>query len=161
MNKENTKKLFNNFPALYRGRSERGCMHDFSCGDGWFDLVYKLSEDIEKEAYRVGSKPTDTIWPRALQVKEKWGTLSFYLRTKGDEKDEDSDEMEVNMQGCMISISPVASNEKIRELVTEASRKSAYTCEDCGEPGEMKRVGWMRVTCAACEAKREEENANR
>ena len=43
MNTENTKKLIEAFPALYRGykKSPRESLmcFGFECGDGWFDLI--------------------------------------------------------------------------------------------------------------------------
>lgn len=45
-------KLLNDFPLLYRGAKEgvhRNLMSlGFCCGDGWFDLIYKLSEKLER-----------------------------------------------------------------------------------------------------------------
>jgi hypothetical protein len=41
----------------------------FDCGDGWFNLIWNLCEDLDKvvgEEFRVD------------QVKEKFGTLRFY-----------------------------------------------------------------------------------
>ena len=50
--------------------SERG----FECGDGWFDLIFKLCEDIEK------LKPENF---KAVQIKEKFGGLRFYCVYSG------------------------------------------------------------------------------
>ncbi len=73
MNTENTKKLIEAFPALYRGykKSPRESLmcFGFECGDGWFDLIWELSEKIT------------AIDPNceANQVKEKFGGLRFYI----------------------------------------------------------------------------------
>jgi ribosomal protein L37AE/L43A len=72
MDKEKTSKLFNDFPNLYRGRTEPLTQNlmgfGFSCGDGWFNLIYELSEKVSK------------LDPEcvAVQVKEKFGGLRFY-----------------------------------------------------------------------------------
>lgn len=58
MNNANTKKLFADFPKLFRqaGNSRSAMQFGFECGDGWFDLVYQLSNDIEAEAKKLGLK---------------------------------------------------------------------------------------------------------
>jgi len=72
MNKVHTDKLLKDFPKLYSGYYE-GMQHTcmcwgFSCGDGWYDLIYKLSTDL------VAIDPN----LKATQVKEKFGGLRFY-----------------------------------------------------------------------------------
>jgi hypothetical protein len=54
------------------------------------------------------------------QVKEKFGGLRFY--TSGFPEFAD-------------------------ELVTEAERKSAETCQVCGEPGTLHGKGWVSTLC--------------
>jgi len=72
MNKENTLKLFNDFPILYAGRKkpliENLMSFGFECGDGWFNLIYELSKKLSE------------VDPEceAVQVKEKFGGLRFY-----------------------------------------------------------------------------------
>ena len=77
MNTANTKKLFDDFTRLFRGRdlpiTQNLMQFGFECGDGWFTLVYKLSADIIEHA-----KATD-LEPIAVQVKEKNGGLRFYV----------------------------------------------------------------------------------
>jgi len=73
MNNENTQKLFDRFKFFHHEllRLEKGYLvrHGFTCGDGWFNLIWKLSMDIEKIA-----PPAFAV----TQVKEKLGTLRYY-----------------------------------------------------------------------------------
>lgn len=46
MNPENTSKLFTAYPLLYRKLRDQ----EFECGDGWFDLVWQVSAEIESTA---------------------------------------------------------------------------------------------------------------
>ena len=50
MNKELTDRLYNDFPELYEQHTwtiQEACMPwGFEHGDGWFDLIYKLSKDL-------------------------------------------------------------------------------------------------------------------
>ncbi len=79
MNHENTEKLYNDFPELYKQNSlpmSQTCMcWGFECDDTWFDLIYQLSKDLSA---------LDVI-PVAAQVKEKFGGLRFYIDSYTDE----------------------------------------------------------------------------
>ena len=83
MNKENTQRLLTEFPELYGGYykepTETAMCWGFECGDGWFDLIYKLSMDIKKHCDLKGS----TI-PTVFQVKEKFGGLRYYVSSSDD-----------------------------------------------------------------------------
>lgn len=69
MNKENSQKIINDFPALF---DKKYMSWGFECDDGWFDLIYKLCDQLNKlskwENCEIG----------VMQVKEKYGTLRFY-----------------------------------------------------------------------------------
>lgn len=79
MNKENKLKLFTDFPNLYRGRNESITQNlmpfGFECGDGWFNLIYELSEKVSKLDPEC----------KAVQVKEKFGGLRFYTAATSKE----------------------------------------------------------------------------
>ncbi|MDE2259969.1 MAG: hypothetical protein KGK17_06575 [Betaproteobacteria bacterium] len=153
MNEQNTQMLYQDFPALYRdaGKSmKETCMcWGFSCGDGWYPLVYQLSAQIEVEAQRLGLDPQTEAWPRALQVKEKFGTLRFYVSM------DDSSEHRYTLEqfGQMKSLRPVAGIESVQALISEAEEKSATICEHCGAPGTFRQGGWCRTLCEDCETK--------
>jgi len=59
-------------------------------------------------------------YPCASQVKEKYGTLSFYM-TEG--------------------------TDQIFDLIHEAEEKSAKICEVCGESGKRRGGGWISTLC--------------
>lgn len=132
MNEANTAKLYADFPRLYRNATnEESCMKwGFLCGNGWFDLIYKLSADIEAEATKLALKPA--AWPMALQVKEKFGTLSFYCAAGKRNSDG---------RGMLPSI---------RALIEKASADSATICEGCGRPAKIKTEGYWSVLCDEC-----------
>lgn len=133
MKDEMQKKLHERFPKLYKELGQRdSCMYwGITTGDGWFDLIWRLSWDLEK------LDPSLV----ASQVKEKFGTLSFYLR-QADLGLHQYD------QG-LISFEPVASNEQVRAHVMKATEESAVTCEQCGSPGKMRAGSWYAVRCDA------------
>lgn len=90
----------------------------FQCGDGWFELLNELIEGIKDVCE---SKNLDI---KVHEVKEKYGTLRFYLSCEPEE---------------------------ISQLIAKAERESARTCEDCGESGSMRQKGyWYWVRCDEC-----------
>lgn len=82
MTPEHTDRLFERFDHLYRGRhlpdTQNLMCYGFCCGDGWFDLVWQLSEQIEAYCQQ-HSEAADLM---AAQVKQKLGELRFYVQPK-------------------------------------------------------------------------------
>jgi hypothetical protein len=102
----------------------------FECGRGWFDIVRDLSIKIERileqnaERYQVPEGEEDCeIKMFAVQVKEKYGTLRFYM--------------------C-------CETKEIEELIGEAEALSTQTCENCGAPAKMRGMHWFEVKCDDC-----------
>jgi hypothetical protein len=129
MNAENTKALVESFPLLYCGAdrprpADSAPRFFFECRDGWFNLISQLSEKLERSARRCGAAPDSADWPRALQVKEKYGTLRFYVMPSTDE---------------------------FSRLIDEAEKQSARTCELCGRPAKLREKGrWYKTFCDPC-----------
>jgi len=92
----------------------------FECGPGWYDLLEKLTQDI---VAIIEKKGLEDVY--ASQVKEKYGTLRFYMSQETDD---------------------------IADLIEEAEELSEKTCEVCGEPGTLGQKGyWLCVRCENCE----------
>ncbi|MCU7958478.1 MAG: hypothetical protein KZQ58_00415 [gamma proteobacterium symbiont of Bathyaustriella thionipta] len=72
MNEENKDKLYRSFPDLYEQLKEDD-YYFFTCHDGWFDLLWRISEYVTKAAEKQG------LEPRVVQIKEKFGELRFYM----------------------------------------------------------------------------------
>lgn len=136
MNKENEEKLFNRFKFFKpeRPASEALMCFGFECSDGWFDLIWKLCEDVEKELSKQGSPKEKTKRLlqnygdfEVVQVKEKFGGLRFY--TNGSTKE-------------------------INNLINKAESMSLVTCEECGKPGKNQaNKGWIETLCDECRSK--------
>ncbi len=96
----------------------------FECGDGWFHLINELSKDLEplaKDLYN----PEEFSTPNAIQVKEKYGLLRFYMSTE---------------------------TEEMSKLIRFAEASSAQICEICGKKGSPKhRNGWYATRCEECD----------
>jgi hypothetical protein len=99
-----------------------GVEHD----DGWFKLLDKCMEKLQYFC-DLCSKDGEEVQVVANQIKEKYGTLSFYTSVYGGD----------NIQHDIID-----------DIIDTAERKSAYTCEVTGEHGELcKKGGWYRTLC--------------
>jgi hypothetical protein len=74
MTEENQQKLFNRFNFFHPKKTLHNSLmgFGFECGDGWFKLIWKLCEDLEKLNLE-NEKRFEVI-----QVKEKFGGLRFY-----------------------------------------------------------------------------------
>jgi len=71
MNNINTKQLLSDFPEFFKHRENLMTSlmaFGFECGDGWYQLIHDLCEDIN-DHYR-GDIPTDFY---VVQVKENMG----------------------------------------------------------------------------------------
>lgn len=128
MNEENTQKLIEACPILYRH------FNFFQCGDGWFDLIYKGSVKIEsliqsnntpeqiQQALTSDRDKDEFDVPYVVQVKEKFGTLRFYC-------------------WCFQS-------HAIDAVISRMEEDSESICEDCGKPGELRMdIGWYSTLC--------------
>jgi hypothetical protein len=121
MNERLTRKLLDDFPKLYRDRNDTPMQRGFACGDGWFDLIYKLSHDIEAVAREIGLQPDTPAWPKCLQVKEKLGGIRYRIFN--------------------------CTNDHISELIDSAYEQSLKTCEYCGKTGKLITDGRITTMC--------------
>lgn len=138
MNPENTKRLVEAAPNLFglmtvetekllgqlAGTSKKPFLpiaFGFECGNGWFELLLECATKLEAEILLQPSASWEHF--KASQVKEKYGTLRFYMSS---------------------------STEKMDEIISEAEEKSAKTCEECGKPGEVNEEGWLSCLCEEC-----------
>ena len=144
MKKELDELLCSKYPKLFVERDlpmSQTCMcWGFSCGDGWFNIIDRLCANIQ--GHIDWKNRTEEVVPQVVvkQVKEKFGTLRFYI-SGGDEY--------------------------IHGLVAMAESMSAVTCESCGASGKLYGAGekgitgWMHTHCEPCEEARAVERAKR
>jgi len=103
-------KLQADFPCLFHAV-------DSMPGEGWEPLLRRLSERLTARIQAERS-PQDYY---AVQVKEKFGGLRFYMSQYTDE---------------------------MGELIRDAEAESRRTCETCGAPGKiMAKRSWLKAAC--------------
>lgn len=79
-------------------------------GPGWHPFLEDLLDDL----FALG-------WDgRVAQVKEKFGTLRFYVGGTTDEQ---------------------------YAAIRAAEKKSAVICEECGAPGKLRSGSWLKTYC--------------
>lgn len=83
MNPENTSKLLNAYPLLYRELRDRR----FECGDGWFNLVWQVSAEIESAAQLEGIPKTAETWPSVGGAQGKIWHVAGAVPRKGERSD--------------------------------------------------------------------------
>jgi hypothetical protein len=131
MSPEKSQQLINIFPELFSDLHpmEPFAMFGFECDDGWFDLLKDLISNIKEKyndpAYEHEFNIADEkIVLKVDQIKEKYGTLRFYVN-------------------CC--------NGEIGRLIKQAEEISETTCEECGKEGSMREKGlWYSVRCDEC-----------
>ena len=140
MTPEKTKELYEKYPLIFVQKDEpitRSCMaFGFECSQGWFDIIDELCSTIQNHIdnenrsinYKreKGELPPDAPnFPQieAVQVKEKFGGLRFYVNHYDD---------------------------FIRGAIDMAESISLKTCEDCGNKGTTGGRGWITTLCQPC-----------
>jgi hypothetical protein len=149
MSPEKQQSLISTFPKLYRETSPeyRSSMNSgLSIGDGWYELVFQLSKDLESAAKSEKLDPDTDQWPAATQVKSKFGSLRFYCRT-GNKKEQN---YVYESFGEVISYRPFPTSSLLAELIKKAETSSKSICEECGKPGSMRATDWIKTLCEVC-----------
>lgn len=127
MREELEKKLVGKYPKIFAQKdlppSQSLMCFGFECGDGWFNLIDKLCAGIQQYV-----ELTHCPQVEAVQVKEKFGTLRFYI-SGGDDA--------------------------IWALIEGAEGESGTICEQCGAPGALRGGGWLFTMCDLCWDKKE------
>jgi len=117
--------LTRKYPNLYRQRNgtimETAMCWGFECGDGWFNLIQVASAAIEELILEMPESSRELY--NASQVKEKYGSLRFYMDSETD---------------------------KMSKIISLAEKQSAITCENCGKPGKISGKDWYSCRCKEC-----------
>lgn len=122
MNETLVKQLTTSFPNLYRTAEAGGetlPRIGFECGDGWFNIIYNLSRNLEQMINDIPVKSRKCF--QVMQVKEKFGGLRFYIGS---------------------------GTEAMFKLIDQAEQESLRICEICGKSGELISMqGWYMTRC--------------
>jgi len=120
MNQERRDKIIKEHPLLFSF-----CTY-FECQDGWLDIIEDLANKLETliVKFKKDEYPEyEEEWPMAAQIKEKFGTLRFYM---------------------------TSSTTNMKRVIEEAELKSSETCELCGKTGHRRNTAWITTLCDEC-----------
>jgi hypothetical protein len=133
MKKELQDKLYEKYPKIFKQKDDdmtTTCLcWGLECGDGWFDLIERLCDSLQFHT-------DNNNYPQveATQVKEKFGTLSFY--TSG-------------------------ADEYLSGYINFAESMSATICETCGTNQNVTQTkGWIKTICKKCLEEKEKKDDN-
>lgn len=127
MDRELEEKLMNKYPKIFIQKDlspQETCMcWGITCSNGWYGLIDKLCNKIQKH---VNKNKLEQV--EAMQVKEKFGGLRFYINH---------------------------ATEEICKFIYEAENESLKTCEWCGSKKDVKqtRNGYIQTLCGVCREK--------
>ena len=115
-----------NFPALFKRHPA------IDIGPGWENLIVKLCEEIVNTIKDTG------VEIDILQIKEKFGTLRFYITRNQKALNEDNK--------YILSL--------VNSLISEAEDQSGRVCETCGSTKNVKteecRNYYIKTLCKQC-----------
>lgn len=123
MNKELTQKLISRFPKIYSryNLSESLMCRGFQFDDGWFDIIWELSESIE--AISIYLKCSQ---PKIEEIKQKHSALRIRL----------------------LNYDPLLDGGRIKKAIKRAEDRAKITCEKCGAYGKIAHnARWLQVLC--------------
>lgn len=134
MKTELQQQLFDIEPRWFRDKDDlRASLmaFGFECGDGWFPVLKKGMEWIKAHMYDEWSFPSGYTHDfQVMQVKEKFGTLRFYV---------------------------YGGDKYIDNIISAMGLASSVICEGCGAAGELTTDGgWYRTECNTCRDTRRE-----
>ena len=118
------KELLEKYPKIFRqydlSMTETCMCWGFECGGGWYDIIDDLCQKIQNH---VDAGKCDQV--EAVQVKEKFGGLRFYV-DGGDDK--------------------------VYEWIDVAEDESTKTCEYCGSSDHVSQSkgSWINTRCKKC-----------
>lgn len=150
MKAELQNKLYSKYPKIFGQKdlpmNQTAMCWGIDCGDGWFWLLDNLCNSIQRyvdsrndgvrirnkarkegrvEGDRIISTTEEEEWQvEAAQVKEKFGSLRFYINGGDDE---------------------------IYGMINLAEHLSWHICENCGSIENIKHTtGWISTLCSKC-----------
>ena len=114
------------FPKIFTGK-----YGGIAIGAGWFDILKCACQLIQSHCDWKKDACPQVV---AEQVKEKFGTLRFYV-SGGDDY--------------------------TNGIIAMAEQMSGKVCEECGTPGDTGGKGWISTLCPTHRAERDAERARR
>lgn len=120
-------RLIQSWPRLFRGHAPTA---PSDLPPGWFRIV----DDVFRQLDALFSDD-DARRFCVLQIKQKLGGLRVYWKAEGGQPKE---------QANLRMAEPFC---RVANLVQDAERRCAASCEMCGAPGELRRASHQQILC--------------
>lgn len=127
MTEELEKKLSGKYPGIFPAQ-HNGSFY-FECNDGWYGLIDSLCAVIQAHVTHKELNGVDHSESCAVQVKEKWGTLRFYVSGYDD---------------------------YVYGAIAMAEMQSGVICELCGAAGTRIKKAHIQTLCVPCHEREKE-----
>lgn len=142
MKEELEQQLEHDFPFMQKSRvkEERNTYKIFGCecGDGWYGLIHELCQSITDRYVKEEILP-ENIDLIPIQIKEKFGILSYYYSFKDMPCKESVDDSKKKLRN------------DIAYIVHNYQEKSMSICENCGKSGKLRSdLPWEQTLCDQC-----------
>lgn len=126
MNNKLGRQITRRCPILFRDRYSYVMHWGFCVGNGWYQIIYDACVEIEAVVQNIKDSGLDEDrLPIASHIKEKHGTLRFFINN---------------------------TNQAIDDICDKVEALSEEKCEGCGQPGKLiSNAGWVRTHCERCE----------
>ncbi len=129
MNQKLQNLLYEKYPKIFVQKDlpmqETAMCWGIACGDGWYDLIDTLCQQIQGRVTAIERKDPEFIC-QAIQVKEKFGGLRFYT---------------------------YGGDEYIQGMISLAESLSYKICSSCGvkkKPADLTDRSWVYTKCNTC-----------
>lgn len=119
MTQETYEELVKRYPRLYKHNQ------GIECAPGWHKIIDDLSAKLEMLILGEDNDPEGYFY--ATEVKEKYGTLRFYMSLETD---------------------------KMSSAIRKAENLSSQTCEYCSKPGSLRGINWYHTLCDTCDTEK-------
>lgn len=131
MRAELQEKLYKKYPKIFQQKDlpmNQTCMcWGIECGDGWYDILDTLCAWIQNRVDWRNREEETISQVEAVQVKEKFGGLRFYIQ---------------------------GGDEEIYAAISMAEALSYRVCEICGSCGRQTKSVWIETLCEKHAAER-------
>lgn len=114
-------------------------------GAGWWPAILTAAEKLTKV---LDDYPGWVV--KTAQLKEKFGGMRWYIRIC-----QPKDPMWDTGEADEPATPPEDLRLKVNQILGEARVATERACEVCGEPGEARHDGWIKVLCDKHADKRE------
>lgn len=125
MNEEKQQQLFKEFPVLFRKRNDVidkkspywPIQTGIHCGEGWFEIIHDMCTKLQ----RLNELENPAEPCKIFQIKEKFGTMSFYTHH---------------------------ASEIQRDVIRAGEMRTCTTCEECGKNAYLRKSKmWIHTLC--------------